>query len=519
MKIDFKNNRPKGFNNKEDKFLIPLINEIEKLITETQILYSHDTIKLDKKQRQILSTLIIEFAEDLHCEIGLWNSVEYYNKHLFNTPLPLFVNSENEIKQVFDVSRIKCFIHTIFFEFKPDLVLAPNHNDLNLLAKNVSAFLSEKFQNVPKISSIKEYLAQTNDLGWDFKRKLVWIGINSYLFRLSCYRYIAENNNGKMEIASIDDFVCQENTIWSGLGVIDILAKTLDLPEKINNDVRSWYERYISYYRVVSSTANTLTLENLINETRYKVRLDTGQNDVFKAGNIIFGGIVPYGDYWYWSGVQSDCGKLDKNVIDKLKKDFIRKASRIIYRYDKQLLNKAKESVKQHYKDFIAFFGSELITFKDGLSMAAALQKKDRQKYESLSGNELKIHMKKHGLKNPFPRMHLPDELLNSEDGIGVYFNPDEGIEIMRGFDDIINGLKKEGKDLTYNESEAIRNFITSDAISPKFVRTMIDKYGFKSIKVSFLINSEMRIVDYLLHKYKGQYFRNKYPEITLIDE
>ena len=98
MKIDFKNNRPKGFNNKEDKFLISLINEIEKLITETQILYSHDTIKLDKKQRQILSTLIIEFAEDLHCEIGLWNSVEYYNKHLFNTPLPLFVNSENEIK-------------------------------------------------------------------------------------------------------------------------------------------------------------------------------------------------------------------------------------------------------------------------------------------------------------------------------------------------------------------------------------------------------------------------------------
>jgi len=47
----------------------------------------------------------------------------------------------------------------------------------------------------------------------------------------------------------------------------------------------------------------------------------------------------------------------------------------------------------------------------------------------------------------------------------------------------------------------------------------MIDKYGFKSIEVPFLINSEMRIVDYLLHKYKGQYFRNKYPEITLLDE
>ena len=519
MTIDFENNRPKGYNNSEGKFLIPLINEMVRLIADTQTRYLHDTIKLDAKQRQVLSTLIIEFAEDLHNNLGLWNGVEYYNKQLFNTPLPLFVDNEHEIKQAFEVSRIKCFVHTLFFEFDPDLVIAPSHKDLDLLAKSVSAFLTAHFQTVRHISGIKKFLLQPNDLGWDFKRKLIWVGTHSYLFRTSFLRYIAENNKGKMAIAFIDDFICQENTIWSGLGVIDILAKTLDLPAKTASDVRSWYERYVSYYRVISSTDNALTLENILNETRYIVRSDIEQKNVFKVGNVILGGIVPYGDYWYWSGMQSDFGRLDKNAVDKLRKGLIRKSSRIVYRYDKQLLAKAKESLNIHYKEFIAYFGSELITFRDGLSMAAALQKKDREKFESLPKNELEAHLKKHGLRNPFPKMDLPDELLNSENGVGVYFNPDAGTEIMLDFDHVLSGFRKEGKDLTDDECEAIKNFMTADAISPRFVRTMIDRYGDKSINCSLLIDSEMRITDYLLHRYKGQYFRNRYPEITLIDE
>ena len=69
MTIEFKENRPKGFTNTEDRFLVPLIDEIDKLITDTQNLYGYNTLKGDKKRRQVLSTLIIEFAEDLHNSI------------------------------------------------------------------------------------------------------------------------------------------------------------------------------------------------------------------------------------------------------------------------------------------------------------------------------------------------------------------------------------------------------------------------------------------------------------------
>lgn len=519
MTTDFRNNRPKGFNHNEEKFLIPLINEMEKLIAETQSRYLFDTIKLDTEKRQVLSSLIIEFAEDLHNNIGLWASVEYYNKQLFNTPLPLFLNSDNETEQVFQVGRIQYFLHTLFCEFDPDLVIAPTHKDLRLLAISVSAFLSANFQAVRHTSTIKDFLLQPNDFGWDVKRKLIWVGTHSYLFRISFLRYIAEHHNGKMAVASTDDFICQNNTVWSGLGVIDIVAKTLDLPATTAKDVRSWYERYFSYYRVISSTDNTLTLENIVNDSQYRVRSDIEQSNVFKVGNVIFGGIVPYDDYWYWSGIQSDCGRLDKKAIDELRKGLIRKSSTIVYRYDKARLAKAQESVKIHHKEFVAYFGGELTTFKDGLSMAAALQKKDREKFESLLKHELEALMTKHGLKHPFPKMHLPDELINSENGVGLYFNSDEGTEIMLGFDHVLSGFEKEGKDLTDDECEAIRSFTTSEAISPRFVRTMIDRYGAKSINRSFLIDSELDVTDYLLHRYKGHSFRNRYPEITLIDE
>lgn len=514
MKKQFEQFRPNDFIGSGDKHLYPLITKLSKIISQLEKKYFFDTLKLDKNQNFIMSNLLIEFAEDLHNDIGLWKSIEYYNNSMFNTPLPLFVNENYKAENTFDINRIKFFIYTIFYEFDDELIFSPEHKDLHILAEGVSNFLNLEFKSVPKSSGIKLFLNQPNDYGWDFKRKLVWIGLNSYLFRYSCYRYVQEKNNGKMEIAIIDDFISQENTYWSGLGVIDILAKALELPEKIQKDIRSWYERLISFYRVISLKNNILELENVINEQIYKVHIDREQN-VFKKDEIVFGGIVPFGDFYYWSGVQHRLGKINKSELNKIKKDFVKDTTRIVYRYDKNLLNKALNSLKVHYSDFKNFFGNDMVIFKDGLTMAAALQKKDRQKYETLSKDQLNKFMKKYNLKNPFPNMNLPDYLLNVDNGIAVYFNPDAGIEIMTDFDNVKNGFAKHGINLTEDEKEAIRQFIISDAISPNFVMKLINKNGDKSIAKSYLIKDKSNFLLFLLHKYKGHFYKNKYPEIS----
>jgi len=516
MKKQFEQFRPKGFTGSGDRFLYPLIIELSKEIYKLEKSYSYNTLKLDESQNFRMSNLLIEFAEDLHNDIGLWSSIEHYNNLMFNTPLPLFVPENTEINGCFDKNRIKFFFYTIFVEFDDNLIFSPQHHDLEVLATGVSLFLTQKFKSVPKFSGVKLFLNQHNDYGWDFKRKLVWIGLNSYLFRYSCYRYAQEKNDGKIEIAIaiIDDFICQENTIWSGLGVIDILAKALELPEKIEADVRSWYERFISYYRVVSLKNKILELENLINNEKYLIQTDDDAN-IFQPGEVVLGGLVPFGDYYYWSGSQRKLGKLDDNTILELKNNFVRKSTRIVYRYDKKLLAKAYDSVKGHYDDFKAFFKDDLVIFKDGKSMKLALETKDQQKNDVLSKIGLNLLFNKNKIKDPSPKMNLSNDILESKNGIGLYFNPDEGMEIMLFFDDLNKGFSKKGENLTPDEKETIREFISSRAISPNFVQKMIAKNGDSSIAASFNIHKDVKCTNYLLHQYKGHFYRNKYPEIS----
>jgi hypothetical protein len=515
QKQQFDRFRPVSFIGEGDKYLFPLIQELNKLIPLLEKKYAYKAVKLDKTQTFIMANLLIEFAEDLHNNIGFWRSIEEYNNLMFNTPLPLFVAENTTITDCFDKNRIKFFIYTLFCEFDPDLILPPTQSDLEILATGVSKFLTEKFANVPKDSGIKQFLSQPNDYGWEFKRKLVWTGQNCYLFRYSCYRYANERNEGKMDIETIDDFICQETTYWSGLGLIDILSKCLRLPQNIERDVRTWYERLVSYYRVVSNKNQILELENLVNKQIYKI-LSDGDVSMFKKDGVIFGGIVPYGDYFVWSGVQKNFGKVNNANMELELNDFIHRASRIVFRYDKQLLSEAVESINMQYVEFKTYFKSDLMVFKNGKEMEKALIDKEKLRYSTLSKSELNDFMTKHNLKDAYPKINFPDHLLNSKHSVAIYFNPDEGMEIMTYYDLLISGLNKKGRYLTSDEQETIIGLIESDSISPKFVKNLMQEYGEKSIAAVYLLNPSFSCVDYLLHKYKGHYFRNRYPSISL---
>ena len=97
-------------------------------------------------------------------------------------------------------------------------------------------------------------------------------------------------------------------------------------------------------------------------------------------------------------------------------------------------------------------------------------------------------NVKKQNYELSDPRSIFPAELLESEKGVGIYFNPDEGHEIMQEFDDLANGFKKKGINLDEDELDVIRGFISSTVISPLFVKKMVEEYGDDSISVAFLI-------------------------------
>ena len=101
--------------------------------------------------------------------------------------------------------------------------------------------------------------------------------------------------------------------------------------------------------------------------------------------------------------------------------------STIAYRYCKQRARKARETVDRHYREFVEYHGDDLVIYPDGLSMAADTQNLYRLHNEAMPDEVLAEQKAKHGLLSTAPEMPYPPELIEGEDGVGVYFNAGAG--------------------------------------------------------------------------------------------
>ena len=516
--MNFMKHRPERHFKEENQELAEICNELKIFLNDVQDSFTYDTLVLPENKLNDLALIIVEFAEDLIHKIGIWKSLEKYNSKYFGTPLPFILHpNQNMPKRAINEKRIHYLLWNKYTEFEPSLILAPTHRDLYVMAENISDFFRSRKNKVLSNSSIKVLLNQPNDYGWDVKRKLIWLGQHSYLFR-NCFEKYIEDRGGVAETPIIDDFVCQEKTEWSGLGVPDILSSLLKITRSQRKELQSWYERHLAYFKIESVNEPIVTANNLLNNEIYTIRAGDNCN-LFKPGQVIMGGLTLWNSEWYWSGRQSNFGEIPQSDLHEMIQIFKQKSSKIVYRYNKSDLKYARQRTKVFYRNFIKYHGDDFAVFSDGYSMAAAIQKQHRLEYEAKPKEAVKVVMKKHNLKNPYPNYQYPKALLESDNGIGIFLNPEEGLEIMRDFNDILSGLKKKGVNLTLDELDAIKGFVESKQISIHFVNKLVGIYGTKSIMEAFLIRNHEDIdsLTFLFRKYKGQFYGNRYPNYVFI--
>jgi len=516
--MDFQAHRPQRGFGRSERALAKIAEDLTRFLTKAQRSLTYETLHLSGRQRETLASLLVEFAEDLSQDIGLWSSLEAYNRDFFGTPLPCVLQPDDEMDaEPINPSRVQFLLWTLYAALEPELILAPTHQDFERLALWIAAFLAERFAHRRYDSGVKTFLRTPNTYGWDVKRKLVWLGQHAYLFRLHCEAYIRDHG-GKADIPTLDDFVCQETTSWSGVGVIDILAATVDMTEDQRRDLRRWSARHTAYFRVVSLREPFMDVINLLNEQPYTTHM--GKIGTPSQGqDVVFGSLVPWEGVWYWSGVQHRYTAVTDEEIQRLTQDLYQKAPQIVYRYCPSLAEQARESTRKEYQTFVDYYGNELVVYPDGYTMAAAMQKFYEQRLASAPKDVVDAFVKKHHLATPSPHLSYPPELLESTKGIGVYFYPEEGIEIMNAFHEVISGFTKQGRDVTAAEAERLQGVMQSQAISPQFMRKLVQAYGDASLASVFLIpeTTHKVYVEYLLRRYKGHFYRQRYPTLTLV--
>lgn len=512
-------NRPKGYDEVADHYLPKIAKELFQLMKKIQEAHIHNSLLyLSDTKLAELAGVLAEFAEDIHNDIGLWKSYENYNLTLFNTRLPLTMGANEDVEQNnLNEYRVWHLLWVFYTKLNPELILSPKNRDLRLMASAISDFLDKIFAKIPQGSGIKKFLTQPNNYGWEVKKKLLWLGRHSYLFRHSFQNYI-EANGGTPEIFLIDDFVCHQTTSWSGLGAIDILASILDIPEKQGINVRRWYEKHMAYYKVLSNKGPIIEVINIINDKPYTIRVGKNSRH-FKIGQIVFGELVPWNKEWYWSGKQLFYNDLSYKAVERLKNSFIQKVPRIAYRYCPQKAKQARKRMADRYQKFVKYHGQDLVIYPDGNSMVADLlnQYKLRYKPESKHNNTSDMPKKDTLSSSSGSSISFQPNLIESKNGIGVYFNPDEGREMIDGFNFIIKGFEKKGINLTEEEECGIRSFMCSHSVSPGFVKKLVQKYGDESIASVFLIpnSKDKSYLEFLLRQNKGGFFRKRYPDVA----
>ena len=83
----------------------------------------------------------------------------------------------------------------------------------------------------------------------------------------------------------------------------------------------------------------------------------------------------------------------------------------------------------------------------------------------------------------------------------------------------LVAGLSKKGEGVSGDEEAVIRGFFESPAISPQFVRRVLEEYGGDSVKAAFVLRGDLLAywLDYLFRSRKGHYYRKRYPALSVV--
>lgn len=519
----YKNSRPGDYTNQRlepyELFYIELIEAMTDFYLKNQKKFVDQTLVLNSDDAMNLVWRIAGYLEDVVNQIGIFKAVTAKNQEIFGTPIPLFVrDTEHFSPDIVNKQATAYLVWDFFTETREDLIFSPTHDDLQTIAGEIYGYIKKQVKNVPRSSKLKNFITLTGKKDGGFiKRRLIWLGLDSYLFRFAAINYMTGEEK---RISTVEDFLMQMNTKLSGFTPLDIFVRMVDLEQESKEELQKWEEPYIALYYVEDETREYWTVKNMVNKEDYRVWKDYGTSetaDPIKKGIFCLGGIVPWQKEWRWSGEQAILHSLDSDKITEIINILKINSPHMIYRYCKKLRKKACEQAKAEYEFFISHFKTNLITFNSGFTMRECLKKYyqafNKLKLEKMSEEE----KKKYNLKDGIPPMDWPEFLLESAD-TATFYVAGKGMDFLTGFQGFLKALDKKGLNLTEDDQEAIYGYVTDTVIPYQLFHHLKKDYSFESVKCAFLIEEWNEKVDleFLLRCYKGKQYKKKSPNITL---
>jgi hypothetical protein len=88
--MNFHVHRPNQHLGRSERALMRIATDMTSFLLKAQRSLTFETLHLSKHQREAVAQILVEFAEDLHQDGGIWRSLEQYNLDFFGAKLPVF---------------------------------------------------------------------------------------------------------------------------------------------------------------------------------------------------------------------------------------------------------------------------------------------------------------------------------------------------------------------------------------------------------------------------------------------
>ena len=501
-------------------FYMEVIEVIADLYLKTQRKFVHQTLVLKSDEAMKLAWRIAGYLEDVVNQVGIFKALTTKNREIFGTPIPLFVREPKYFSpDTVSKQAVTYLVWDFFTETRENLILSPTHDDLQTISGEIYGYLKKQIKNTPRGSKLKNFITLSGNKDGGFvKRRLVWFGMASYLFRFSASNYLDDKEKN---ISTVEDFLMQNTTKLSGFTPLDIFVELVDLDEESKKELQKWEEPYMALYYVEDQTGDYWIVKNLINKKDYKVWKDygaPGRVDPIKKGIYCLGGIVPWQKEWRWSGEQVIYTSLAPESITEIINVLKNESPKMIYRYCEEARKKAFEYAKDEYDFFISHFKTNPVTFDSGYTMKDHL----KQYYEAF--NKLKLEKmpkeekKKFNLGDGAPPLDLPEPLLEYTD-TAIFYVVDKGMNFLTSFREFLNTLDKKGEDMTKDDEEVIYGYVMESGIPHQLFQHLKKDYSFESVRCAFRVKEWNEEIDleFLLRRYKGRQYKEKFPDIKIV--
>jgi hypothetical protein len=129
-KQTFLSARLAGFTGRGAKHLGDIAQDLRRVLWKTQNAFAHAACRLPDSAWSDVAVWVVEWAEDIHNDLGWWRAVEDQQRRCFGTPLPFIAALSDVEPHGFDSRRIQYFLWNLWPCFNQEVVLPPTHPDL-----------------------------------------------------------------------------------------------------------------------------------------------------------------------------------------------------------------------------------------------------------------------------------------------------------------------------------------------------------------------------------------------------